>query len=473
MKKLIWMLLLLAATSMWAQTQYNPGTTATSLNAVSTTGAGTTFNLLNQSSIPAYFTWSVVVNGGTASAITTILQGCMDAACTTTYTLDTSTSTSGETRSVANKPVPYVRCDITSYTTNGTTATCKFVAMYGAGIPAPTGLNQCFTSQGTFQGAWTWAACSGAGGTVTASGSPVAQDVAVFSSPSAITGTTGLTWDGTTLTNNLGTGGNIQTESYFGDFYDVGPTGGKWIWLEATSGGFHVALPPATLTGTHTATFPDGDSNTVQPLTSGTTHEWVSYINSAGTQNLTQPSVGDLTSGALANGTTATTQAASSNDTKVATDAFVIAQIAAGGATLSAANTLTGLPAGCVQFPCVVATKILLAQTTVDGASNTYTLYTVPTGGAGVYRISGGLAARTQSSTSWVVDANHTPPSGTNITAATCVGLNMNTKAVSPNPLNLSAKLNDGDVWTVGTITASGSNTGGNFDVSWVLERLQ
>ena len=294
MKKLIWLLLLVTA-SMWAQTtNYNPGTTAAILNAVTTTGTGTCYALLNQGAIPANFTWQTVIAGGTASSITVVFEGSLNNDCSNPSTIDTSTSTSGETRSVANKAYPYVTANITAYSRNGTTATVNFVAQYGSGIPTPSASNLCFVSQGAFQGSWTWAACSGAGGTVTASGSPVAQDVAVFSSPSAITGTTGLTWDGTTLTNNLGTGGNIQTESYFGDFYDVGPTGGKWIWLEATSGGFHVAFHPATLTGTRTTTFPDGDSNTVQPLTSGTTHEWVSYINSAGTQNLTQPACGDL-----------------------------------------------------------------------------------------------------------------------------------------------------------------------------------
>jgi hypothetical protein len=47
---------------------------------------------------------------------------------TTVSTADTSTSTSGEMRSVVNKPALSCRCNITVYTANGTTAACQFVA---------------------------------------------------------------------------------------------------------------------------------------------------------------------------------------------------------------------------------------------------------------------------------------------------------------------------------------------------------
>jgi hypothetical protein len=46
----------------------------------------------------------------------------------TVSTADTSTSTTGEMRSVVNRPALSCRCNITVYTTNGTTATCQFVA---------------------------------------------------------------------------------------------------------------------------------------------------------------------------------------------------------------------------------------------------------------------------------------------------------------------------------------------------------
>ena len=46
MKKLIWLLLLAASPLMGQNTNYNPGTTATILNAVTTTGTGTCYALL-------------------------------------------------------------------------------------------------------------------------------------------------------------------------------------------------------------------------------------------------------------------------------------------------------------------------------------------------------------------------------------------------------------------------------------------
>lgn len=49
---------------------------------------------------------------------------------------------------------------------------------------------------------------------------------------------------------------------------------------------------------------------------------WVSTISGIAAPSCTQPSVSDLSTGALVNGATATTQATFSNDTKVATDAY-------------------------------------------------------------------------------------------------------------------------------------------------------
>ena len=253
MKKLIWLLLLVTA-SMWAQnTNYNPGTTATILSAVTTTGTGTCYAMLNQGAIPANFTWQTVIGGGTASSITVVFEGSLNSDCSNSSTIDTSTSTSGETRSVANKAYPYVTANITAYSRNGTTATVNFVAQYGSGIPTPSASNLCFVSQGAFQGSWTWAACSGAGGTVSS-----------FSS------------------------GNL--------------TG-----LFTTS----VATP----TSTPALSFTPANFNA---------HTfWGNNTGSTAAGSAVQPSVSDLTSGALANGTTATTQTAGSNDTKVATDAYV------------------------------------------------------------------------------------------------------------------------------------------------------
>lgn len=117
-------LLVVASVLTWAAT-YNSGQLAISIPAgTTTTGAGSTFFF---SGIYNKYTWQVVVSGGTASAITTNFECSMDGG--TTYgQYDQSTSTSGEIRSVSNKPSLGCRCNITTYTVNGTTAACQFVA---------------------------------------------------------------------------------------------------------------------------------------------------------------------------------------------------------------------------------------------------------------------------------------------------------------------------------------------------------
>lgn len=126
MKRLIaiLILLLLACSLLWGAT-YNSGALATSIPAgTATTGAGTTFFF---SGVYQRYTWQVVVSGGTATAITTNFECSLDGG--TTYgQYDQSTSTSGEIRSISNKPALGCRCNISVYTVNGTTAACWFVA---------------------------------------------------------------------------------------------------------------------------------------------------------------------------------------------------------------------------------------------------------------------------------------------------------------------------------------------------------
>jgi len=114
----------LATAMLWGAT-YSSGSLATSIPAgTATTGAGITFFFPG---IYKSFSWQVVVSGGTASAITTNFECSVDGG--TTYAqFDQSTSTSGEFRSVSNKPALGCRCNITTYTVNGTTAACSFVA---------------------------------------------------------------------------------------------------------------------------------------------------------------------------------------------------------------------------------------------------------------------------------------------------------------------------------------------------------
>lgn len=126
MKQLILVvtLLLLASVLLWGAT-YSSGALAISIPAgTSTTGAGTTFffpGIYNK------YTWQVIVSGGTATAITTNFECSLDGG-TTVGQFDQSTSTTGEIRSVSNKPALGCRCNITTYTTNATTAACQFVA---------------------------------------------------------------------------------------------------------------------------------------------------------------------------------------------------------------------------------------------------------------------------------------------------------------------------------------------------------
>lgn len=82
-----------------------------------------------------------------------------------------------------------------------------------------------------------------------------------------------------------------------------------------------------------------------------------------------------ISSGAIANGSTATTQAALSNDTKVATDAYVDSAVSASASSLSPTGHLNGL------IPALGLTIGLVVEPTIISASDGGTLnYTVPTG---------------------------------------------------------------------------------------------
>lgn len=128
MRKLILCSVIAVLLSAWgfAQTAYQAGQVGTSLSAVAATGAGTTFALpMRDGKYPSVFTWTNVYTG-TPSAITVNFEGSIDNV--TFFTLDSSTNTAGEMKSVANKPVRFVRCNISAYTVNASTATCKFIA---------------------------------------------------------------------------------------------------------------------------------------------------------------------------------------------------------------------------------------------------------------------------------------------------------------------------------------------------------
>ena len=93
----------------------------TSLTAVSATGAGSAVRSV-QGTGGRNFTW-VTFFTGTPTSINVNLEGSVDG--THYFTLDSSTSTAGEMRHVAYKNVRFVRCNISAYTVNGSTATCE------------------------------------------------------------------------------------------------------------------------------------------------------------------------------------------------------------------------------------------------------------------------------------------------------------------------------------------------------------
>lgn len=94
-------------------------TSITLLNAVTSTGAGTSYWI---GFLPSNHTWQTIFTG-TASAVDVKLQGSIDDS--NWFDLDTNTSTtSGVMRHVVNKPVNYIRGYLTTFT-NGTTMTVK------------------------------------------------------------------------------------------------------------------------------------------------------------------------------------------------------------------------------------------------------------------------------------------------------------------------------------------------------------
>lgn len=124
------MVLLAATLALGASFFYAPGTIAVSLNAVATTGAGDSYQFVpRNNSYPTAITWQTIYTG-TPTAITVNLEGCLTNCATAANwaTLDSSTSTANEMRHVVYKAVPFVRCNISAYTVNGSTATCQFVA---------------------------------------------------------------------------------------------------------------------------------------------------------------------------------------------------------------------------------------------------------------------------------------------------------------------------------------------------------
>jgi hypothetical protein len=115
----------LVLTALAAPVNLTRGQVGVSLTAVAATGAGQDFRDPNDGPPPSRYTWQVLYTG-TPTAITINLEGSLDD--TNWDVLDSYAGTTSTGRSVANKPYKFFRCNITSYTVNGSTTTCQVIA---------------------------------------------------------------------------------------------------------------------------------------------------------------------------------------------------------------------------------------------------------------------------------------------------------------------------------------------------------
>jgi hypothetical protein len=206
----------------------------------------------------------------------------------------------------------------------------------------------------------------------------------------------------------------------------------------------------------------EGTGTKVQLTNAGTTAsgDVVTYDGNGNVQDsgTLLSSLAPLASPALSGTPTAPTPSATTNNTDIATAAFVGSQIVDG---TPAANSIAK----------VVASRVLTAQTAPDG-NDTTLLYTVPSGGAGVYRTTGYLVCRTKNSGAWTVNVDVAWPSGTNLSASAILSANMVTPAAPSTGNCATMYLHVGDAITCGTVTGTGSRDNAVFDVAWVVERL-
>jgi hypothetical protein len=104
-----------------------------------------------------------------------------------------------------------------------------------------------------------------------------------------------------------------------------------------------------------------------------------------GGAQITSGALGDWTNAGVANGYVPTWNSTTSKWTPGAAGGGGLTT--AGGQTITAADTLTGLPSGCLQYPCVVANQASSTYSGTGGFSNG--LYTTSSSGAGLYRLCG------------------------------------------------------------------------------------
>lgn len=247
--KLTLTVLMLLTAAAWGQSSLGGGGLAISCNAVTATGACTSFALqAPNGQLPGAFTWQVIPTGS-PSAISTTLEGSIDG--NTWTTLDTSTNTSGEVRSVTGKPIRLLRCNLGTLT-NGTnpTVTCQFTVT---------------TSSAGGGG-------SGAGsGTVTNTGTLTANALVLGNGGADTKVSTGLTTNGTAGLN-LGSTGVGGTLTLFGGTSGsqtfTAPGNGTQLNLSATT--VQVGTTSGTIRGgTGNLTIGSSSANLILAPTAG------------------------------------------------------------------------------------------------------------------------------------------------------------------------------------------------------------
>lgn len=198
---------LLSLASAYAITPqaYAPATKTPSCNAVTTTGACTPLYLTGNS-LAIGVTWQLDFDTGTASSVSVTLQGSNDNSLFTT--LDTNTSTSGNSRSLVVGTYKYLRCNVGTYS-KGTTnnVTCSITSNPN-GSPAGEGIisiNADTTSAQQIQGAGT-VSCATTGGVTTCTGSGTTY---TGSNPIGVSGSTISLKEGSGVGNDGS--GNLTT----------------------------------------------------------------------------------------------------------------------------------------------------------------------------------------------------------------------------------------------------------------------
>jgi len=195
---------LLLATIGWAQT-ISGGGLAISCLSVTTTGACSSFSLAAPNGqLPAAFTWQSITTGS-PGGVSLTLEGSIDG--TTWSTLDTSTATGGEVRSVTGKPMRQLRCNLVTFTGGAApTMTCQFTV-----TTAGTGGGGGGGGSGTVNGGTTGQyAFYAANGTAVSGGGPITTN-ALAKGDAANALATSLASDNGTALTYTGTGGVVAS----------------------------------------------------------------------------------------------------------------------------------------------------------------------------------------------------------------------------------------------------------------------